>query len=239
MQEFMLPENLSTVLHLLQKARQERVGCPVDTETLCVELTKFAEMVDAIEAAERVCNRRDNSLEATHSNAAGELYKLNGGVWYKLDEVGGGWEYDCPSATDTPVGLHQLPFCPPPMAPGPEAGVNVADSEVVPCKHCGGLYTHPPFCPATPPVAAIDEPPMGGYVAPDRYLSDLTPQERRFCLLVLLSPGAKLQCLDENDDGSAAWERPQAMGLVEVVGSYKWRAVGLEIIPVRVTESGN
>ena len=84
MQKFMKPENLPTVLHYLQEARQNRVGCPVDKGTLEVELAKFAELIDAIEAAEKVCSRRDNAEKATHANDAGDLYKLSDDTWYVL-----------------------------------------------------------------------------------------------------------------------------------------------------------
>ena len=61
----------------------------------------------------------------------------------------------------------------------------------------------------------------------------LTDQEARFVKWVYRNPGGK--CNDENvaqrweDDGTefgaifSHWEKPEALGLVECVGSWKWK----------------
>ncbi len=61
---------------------------------------------------------------------------------------------------------------------------------------------------------------------------DLTSHEVDFCILVLCKPSTKLngegEALHWEDDGSefgkcvAHWDRPEKLGLVECVGSYKW-----------------
>lgn len=60
----------------------------------------------------------------------------------------------------------------------------------------------------------------------------LTPEETAFVMLVYKNPCAKLnsgEAVHCIDDGSqygqtiALWENPEKLGLIESVGSYKWR----------------
>jgi len=56
----------------------------------------------------------------------------------------------------------------------------------------------------------------------------LTKHEIDFCLCVLSSPGSKLNddnIADHWEDGEfrSHWKRPEELGLVETVGSYKWK----------------
>lgn len=63
------------------------------------------------------------------------------------------------------------------------------------------------------------------------YKADLLPEEIEFVKRVCMYPGSKLNdfpCLIIIDDGTewgesyALWEKPEALGLIECVGGYKW-----------------
>jgi hypothetical protein len=55
---------------------------------------------------------------------------------------------------------------------------------------------------------------------------NLSKNEINFVLLVYKSPGCKLNggeaFCQENDQSIALWNNPEALGLIECVGSYKW-----------------
>lgn len=52
----------------------------------------------------------------------------------------------------------------------------------------------------------------------------LTVKEKRFLKIVCEHPGSKLNGGEANDDeGNALWERLETLGLIECVGSYKWK----------------
>lgn len=52
----------------------------------------------------------------------------------------------------------------------------------------------------------------------------LTEDEKRFVSLVFLNQGCKLSAdIDSSDyDQPPVWEKPERLGLVKCVGSYKW-----------------
>jgi hypothetical protein len=55
---------------------------------------------------------------------------------------------------------------------------------------------------------------------------NLSKNEIDFVLLVYKSPGCKLNggeaFCEENDLAVPLWKKPEALGLIECVGSYKW-----------------
>lgn len=54
----------------------------------------------------------------------------------------------------------------------------------------------------------------------------LTDEEEAFVAAVFHYPGSKYPVVDHsNIDGSAVWRKPEDLGLVECVGSYKWKPV--------------
>lgn len=64
-------------------------------------------------------------------------------------------------------------------------------------------------------------------VAPSQTQTTLTPEELAFVELVRQRPGHKLNGGEAlASDGRALWERPEQLGLIQAVGSYKWVAPG-------------
>jgi hypothetical protein len=60
--------------------------------------------------------------------------------------------------------------------------------------------------------------------APATSTTTLSDAERAFVELVKASPGCKLNDAQAFDDaGNALWRKPEALGLIECVGSYEWR----------------
>jgi hypothetical protein len=51
----------------------------------------------------------------------------------------------------------------------------------------------------------------------------LTEAEVKFVEMVYACPGCKLHDVFSPDDGSALWDRPERLGLIECVGGYKWK----------------
>jgi hypothetical protein len=62
------------------------------------------------------------------------------------------------------------------------------------------------------------------YRAPATGTTTLSDAERAFVELVKANPGCKVNDAQAFDDaGNALWRKPEALGLIECVGSYEWR----------------
>lgn len=65
--------------------------------------------------------------------------------------------------------------------------------------------------------------------APDAVDTSLTDEEQAFVELVRQRPGHKLNSGEARGaDGADLWARPQALGLIQAVGSYKWIVPGAQ-----------
>lgn len=67
--------------------------------------------------------------------------------------------------------------------------------------------------------------------------SVLTDDEAGFVRLVFNNPGAKLNGGEAfGEDGESLWTRPENIGLIECIGSYKWKPTNMLAAEIRIVE---